>query len=163
MVNDTSLKVKSMSSIFLLLSGGKGRIKLNISTNVQSGDMGCSRVSCFLWWHRSERGRFHYKRSLRPISIFRERGHEKTRSQVRRLNYHSLYISITVVFKRGSAWEDSFLDAVGEAQDDGLFKHIRIARFASRTLDHELEKNTRSVIPYFSSTFAVMAIFSTSK
>jgi predicted RND superfamily exporter protein len=52
------------------------------------------------------------------------------------------------------------LDAVGKAQDEGLFKHIRIARFASRTLDHELEKNTRSVIPYFSSTFAIMALFS---
>ncbi|XP_063921586.1 patched domain-containing protein 3 [Zophobas morio] len=60
----------------------------------------------------------------------------------------------------GSAWEDAFLDTVGKAQDDGLFEHIRIARFASRTLDHELEKNTRSVIPYFTSTFAVMAIFS---
>lgn len=55
------------------------------------------------------------------------------------------------------------MDAVGKAQDEGLFKHIRIARFASRTLDHELEKNTRSVIPYFSSTFAIMALFSVGK
>lgn len=57
-------------------------------------------------------------------------------------------------------WEDAFLDAVGEAQDAGMFKHIRIARFASRTLDHELEKNTQTVIPYFFSTFVVMAFFS---
>ncbi|KRT79642.1 Hedgehog receptor, partial [Oryctes borbonicus] len=61
---------------------------------------------------------------------------------------------------KGAAWEDTFLDIVGEAQDKGLFQHIRIARFASRTLDHELEKNTRSVIPYFSSTFLIMALFS---
>ncbi|GJQ75560.1 hypothetical protein Trydic_g17642 [Trypoxylus dichotomus] len=61
---------------------------------------------------------------------------------------------------KGAAWEDTFLDVVGEAQDNGLFEHIRVARFASRTLDHELEKNTRSVIPYFSSTFVIMAIFS---
>ncbi|KAI4461442.1 patched-related [Holotrichia oblita] len=61
---------------------------------------------------------------------------------------------------KGAAWEDIFLDTVGDAQDNGLFKHIRIARFASRTLDHELEKNTRSVIPYFSSTFIIMAVFS---
>lgn len=64
---------------------------------------------------------------------------------------------------RGGAWEDAFLDVVGEAQDKGLFKHIRIARFASRTLDHELEKNTRAVLPYFVSTFVIMAIFSIGK
>ncbi|XP_072944049.1 patched domain-containing protein 3 isoform X1 [Epargyreus clarus] len=62
--------------------------------------------------------------------------------------------------QRGAAWEDAFLDAVGVAEDTGRFKHISIARFASRTLDHELEKNTRTVIPFFSSTFILMGIFS---
>ncbi|XP_037973388.2 patched domain-containing protein 3 isoform X1 [Plutella xylostella] len=62
--------------------------------------------------------------------------------------------------QRGAAWEDAFLDAVGIAEDTGRFKHISIARFASRTLDHELEKNTRTVIPFFSSTFILMGIFS---
>lgn len=60
----------------------------------------------------------------------------------------------------GSAWEDSFLDMIGEKQDAGMFKHIRIARFGSRTLDHELERNTKSVVPYFASTFIIMAGFS---
>ncbi|XP_046965285.1 patched domain-containing protein 3 isoform X2 [Vanessa cardui] len=62
--------------------------------------------------------------------------------------------------KRGAAWEDAFLDAVGVAEDTGRFKHISISRFASRTLDHELEKNTKTVIPFFSSTFILMGIFS---
>ncbi|XP_045445427.1 patched domain-containing protein 3 isoform X2 [Melitaea cinxia] len=62
--------------------------------------------------------------------------------------------------QRGAAWEDAFLDAVGVAEDTGRFKHISISRFASRTLDHELEKNTRTVIPFFSSTFILMGIFS---
>ncbi|XP_053625980.1 patched domain-containing protein 3 isoform X2 [Plodia interpunctella] len=62
--------------------------------------------------------------------------------------------------QRGAAWEDAFLDAVGVAEDTGRFKHISVARFASRTLDHELEKNTRTVIPFFSSTFILMGIFS---
>jgi patched domain-containing protein len=44
-------------------------------------------------------------------------------------------------------------------EENGFFKHISIARFASRTLDHELEKNTRTVIPYFGSTFILMAFF----
>ncbi|KAB0795639.1 hypothetical protein PPYR_12478 [Photinus pyralis] len=61
---------------------------------------------------------------------------------------------------KGAAWEDGFLDKIEEIQDGGFFKHIRIARFASRTLDHELEKNTRTVIPYFTSTFVIMALFS---
>ncbi|GBP38539.1 Patched domain-containing protein 3 [Eumeta japonica] len=60
----------------------------------------------------------------------------------------------------GAAWEDAFLDAVGVAEDTGRFKHISIARFASRTLDHELEKNTKTVVPFFSSTFILMGIFS---
>ncbi|XP_050498733.1 patched domain-containing protein 3 [Diabrotica virgifera virgifera] len=61
----------------------------------------------------------------------------------------------------GAAWEDGFLDLIEKIQDkENRFKHIRIARFSSRTLDHELEKNTKSVVPYFTSTFAIMAIFS---
>lgn len=63
------------------------------------------------------------------------------------------------MYIRGAAWEDAFLDAVGLAEDMGYFKHIAVSRFASRTLDHELEKNTRTVVPYFGSTFALMAIF----
>ncbi|XP_026477918.1 patched domain-containing protein 3 [Ctenocephalides felis] len=62
---------------------------------------------------------------------------------------------------KGAAWEEAFLDAVGQAEENGYFKHISVARFASRTLDHELEKNTRTVVPYFGSTFAIMALFST--
>lgn len=69
-----------------------------------------------------------------------------------------------ILFFRGSAWEDAFLDLIEQIQDkDNIFKHIRIARFASRTLDHELEKNTKSVLPYFTSTFVIMAIFSVGK
>lgn len=61
----------------------------------------------------------------------------------------------------GAAWEDAFLDLIEQLQDkEHHFKHIRIARFSSRTLDHELEKNTKSVMPYFTSTFVIMAIFS---
>lgn len=60
---------------------------------------------------------------------------------------------------KGAAWEDRFLEVVGEADAD-LFQHISVARFASRTLDVELERNTRSIVPFFSSTFAIMAIFS---
>ncbi|KAL1497415.1 hypothetical protein ABEB36_008391 [Hypothenemus hampei] len=61
----------------------------------------------------------------------------------------------------GGAWEIAFLNLIEQVQDiENRFKHIRIARFASKTLDQELEKNTRSVIPYFTSTFVVMAIFS---
>lgn len=61
---------------------------------------------------------------------------------------------------RGAAWEDAFLDAVGEADESGMFEHISVSRFSSRTLDHELEKNTRTVVPYFSSTFLIMGFFS---
>ncbi|XP_048522309.1 patched domain-containing protein 3 [Dendroctonus ponderosae] len=61
----------------------------------------------------------------------------------------------------GGAWEEGFLNLIEQVQDiENRFKHIRIARFASKTLDHELEKNARSVIPYFTSTFVIMAIFS---
>lgn len=70
---------------------------------------------------------------------------------------HSL---LFILIFRGAAWEDAFLDAVGVAEDTGRFKHISISRFASRTLDHELEKNTRQVVPFFSSTFILMGIFS---
>lgn len=62
---------------------------------------------------------------------------------------------------RGAMWEDAFLDAVGKAEDSGVFQYISTARFASRTLDIELERNTRSVVPYFGSTFIIMAVFST--
>ncbi|XP_066586753.1 patched domain-containing protein 3 [Prorops nasuta] len=60
----------------------------------------------------------------------------------------------------GSAWEEAFLTRVGEAEDSGIFKHISVARFASRTLELELEANTKTVVPYFSSTFLLMGFFS---
>lgn len=60
----------------------------------------------------------------------------------------------------GSHWEDAFLENVGRAENSDLFKHIRVAMFASRTLDVELEKNTQSVVPYIAITFILMAVFS---
>ncbi|XP_058795764.1 patched domain-containing protein 3 [Phymastichus coffea] len=60
----------------------------------------------------------------------------------------------------GAAWEEAFLDAVGKAEDEHLFKHISVARFASRTLELEFERNTQTVIPYYFSTFTIMALFS---
>ncbi|KAL4113456.1 hypothetical protein QTP88_017073 [Uroleucon formosanum] len=62
--------------------------------------------------------------------------------------------------ERGSVWEEAFLNAVGNAEDSGRFSHISTARFGSRTLDIELENNTRTVVPYFSSAFILMAVFS---
>ncbi|XP_027847428.2 patched domain-containing protein 3 [Aphis gossypii] len=62
--------------------------------------------------------------------------------------------------ERGSVWEEAFLDAVGKAEDSGRFRYISTARFGSRTLDIELENNTRTVVPYFSSAFILMAVFS---
>lgn len=41
-----------------------------------------------------------------------------------------------------------------------MFKHISTARFASRTLELELEANTKTVVPYFASTFIIMCLFS---
>lgn len=60
----------------------------------------------------------------------------------------------------GAAWEEAFLNVIGEAEDSGIFKYISTARFASRTLELELEANTKTIVPYFFSTFAVMGIFS---
>ncbi|XP_076630786.1 patched domain-containing protein [Colletes latitarsis] len=60
----------------------------------------------------------------------------------------------------GAAWEEAFLEAVRKVEEEGVFKHIATARFASRTLELELEENTKTIVPYFSSTFILMALFS---
>ncbi|KZC09210.1 Patched domain-containing protein 3 [Dufourea novaeangliae] len=60
----------------------------------------------------------------------------------------------------GAAWEEAFLEAVRKVEEGGVFKHIATARFASRTLELELEENTKTIVPYFSSTFILMALFS---
>lgn len=60
---------------------------------------------------------------------------------------------------RGAVWEDKFLETIGGLEENGYFQHIAIARFASRTLDQELEKNTKTVVPYFGSTFVLITIF----
>lgn len=75
-----------------------------------------------------------------------------------RIIYSRLYFNNSNY--RGSIWEEAFLDAVGKAEDSGRFHHISTARFGSRTLDIELENNTRTVVPYFSSAFVLMAVFS---
>lgn len=60
----------------------------------------------------------------------------------------------------GAAWEEAFLDTMRQLEDGNVFKHIATARFASRTLELELEENTKTIVPYFSSTFILMALFS---
>ncbi|XP_032673753.1 patched domain-containing protein 3 [Odontomachus brunneus] len=60
----------------------------------------------------------------------------------------------------GAAWEEAFLEVIGKVEDEGAFKHISTARFASRTLELELEANTKTVVPYFASTFIIMGLFS---
>ncbi|XP_078042830.1 patched domain-containing protein isoform X2 [Augochlora pura] len=60
----------------------------------------------------------------------------------------------------GAAWEEAFLDALKTVEEEGVFKHIATARFASRTLELELEENTKTIVPYFTSTFLLMALFS---
>ena len=79
------------------------------------------------------------------------------RRSIPRLSYHNDFFSH---LDRGAAWEEGFLNTVGRADGDGTFKHISVARFASRTLELEFEANTQTVIPYFTSTFAIMALFS---
>ena len=49
---------------------------------------------------------------------------------------------------------------MGKAENEGFFKHISVARFASRSLELELEANTKTVVPYFTSAFLFMAVFS---
>lgn len=60
----------------------------------------------------------------------------------------------------GAAWEEAFLETLRQVEEDNVFKHIATARFASRTLELELEENTKTIVPYFSSTFILMALFS---
>lgn len=60
----------------------------------------------------------------------------------------------------GAAWEEAFLEVIGRVEDQGKFRHISTARFASRTLELELEANTKTVVPYFASTFIIMGLFS---
>ena len=57
--------------------------------------------------------------------------------------------------KIGSKWEDAFLELMA-AQD---LPDIRIIRFSSLSMERELEKNTNSVIPYFSFNLAIMIGF----
>lgn len=109
--------------------------------------------------HTSIRRRFVYcERAIAALSLLCDCRYQAARCQVRFRRNLDYFLSKCRTF-RGAAWEDQFLDTVGYHEDNGSFKHISIARFASRTLDHELEKNTRTVIPYFSSTFILMAIF----
>ena len=60
---------------------------------------------------------------------------------------------------RGEKWERAILDALDEADKRNQWKHIKVARFTVRTLAEELEKNTFSVIPYFSVTVFMMVGF----
>ena len=56
---------------------------------------------------------------------------------------------------RGTEWEDAFLKVLAKAN----LPDINIFRFTSLTLERELEKNTASVIPYFSLNIGLMIGF----
>ena len=56
---------------------------------------------------------------------------------------------------RGKLWENKFLEAVENQQ----FHHIKVSRFASVTLEQELDENTNSVKPYFGLNIGIMITF----
>nr|XP_045593830.1 patched domain-containing protein 3-like [Procambarus clarkii] len=58
----------------------------------------------------------------------------------------------------GALWEDAILKAVGDRD----FGSITVARFVSRTLELELDKNSNSVTPFFGGTVLIMVLFSVS-
>jgi len=58
--------------------------------------------------------------------------------------------------QKGALWENAFLEFLEKSQ----FEHISVSRFVSTTLRNELERNTHSLIPFFSITTAIMLIFS---
>lgn len=72
----------------------------------------------------------------------------------------SFYFTFSYFWNRGAAWEEAFLETLRKVEEENIFKHITTARFASRTLELELEENTKTIVPYFSSTFILMALFS---
>ncbi|XP_044014155.1 patched domain-containing protein 3-like [Aphidius gifuensis] len=60
----------------------------------------------------------------------------------------------------GSIWEDKFLELISKVEKDNTFKHISIARYASKSLELELEKNTQTIKPFYVTTFLLMGVFS---
>jgi len=71
-----------------------------------------------------------------------------------------ILLPLSSLFRRAVSWEDAFLDVIDRAERSGQFQYISTARFASRTLDVELEQNMRAVTPYFATTFGIMIFFS---
>ncbi|XP_069953397.1 patched domain-containing protein 3-like [Cherax quadricarinatus] len=53
-------------------------------------------------------------------------------------------------------WEDALLEAVEKRE----FEFISVARFVSRTLEVELERNTHSVAPLYAVAVAILVVFS---
>ena len=56
---------------------------------------------------------------------------------------------------RGKLWENAFLETLKNQR----FEHIKAGRFASVTLEQELENNTETVKPYFGLNIIIMVIF----
>ena len=56
---------------------------------------------------------------------------------------------------RGHEWENNFLETVAKHK----YKHIKVKRFGSVTLEQELEDNTETIKPYFGLNIGIMVIF----
>nr|XP_045594269.1 patched domain-containing protein 3-like [Procambarus clarkii] len=70
--------------------------------------------------------------------------------------FYWLKSSTTKEKANGALWEDAILKAVGDRD----FGSITVARFVSRTLELELDRNTNSVTPFFGGTMIIMVLFS---
>ncbi len=52
-------------------------------------------------------------------------------------------------------WEEEFLSVLSQTS----FENITVARFASITLEREMDANTNSIMPYFALNVGVMIVF----
>jgi hypothetical protein len=69
-----------------------------------------------------------------------------------------LDVSVKHAHERAQVWEQRFLQAVQDWQQAN--PQVRVARYVSSTLKDELERNTHSLVSFFSVTVLVMIAFS---
>lgn len=142
---------------------GEERAQSDVSCHTESCHLGFLHIAG-LFWRKRDRQRFNDRIcTLYAIGLFSHSWQCSSRCDVSRsLKFlHPFILHFPSYFwNRGAAWEEAFLETLRKVEEENIFKHITTARFASRTLELELEENTKTIVPYFSSTFILMALFS---
>ena len=128
---------------------------LDFSSQIENMSRGRFQPTYPAWFNEVTLKAYYFPSNLGGVTV--DRNSTLKTAEAISLQYF-LDVSIKHGDKRAAIWEQDFLRLVQQLQLQ--YPQVRLARYVSTTLKEELERNTHTLVPFFSVTILVMMAFS---